>query len=79
MTDPEVRMTDQEVKEANKSYLGLTDKQYDFHDKLMALRMNQWPQGLKNYLDQQTNRVGGVSGDGLACLVADWIKTLRDL
>lgn len=65
-------MTDLEVRKHNMSYLGLNNKQYDYYEKLMAKKTNEWSQELIQYV---RSRPGAFSGDALACAVADWVKS----
>jgi hypothetical protein len=62
-----------EYRKNNKSYLGLTDEQCDMHYDMMKMKMNEWPQTLRDYCQAQSKQYG-FCGDALACWVADWLK-----
>ena len=60
-----------DTRKHNKQYLGLDDKQYDEHCRIMRLKMSEWPSGL---IERVRKTTGAGGGDALACMVADWIK-----
>lgn len=62
-----------EYRKNNRNYLGLTDEQCDMHYDIMKLKMNEWPEALREYCTAQS-KVYGFCGDALACWVAEWLK-----
>jgi hypothetical protein len=65
-------MTAAEIDSYNASYFRIDVGRMVEHNKLMTMRMCDWPEDLKQFLQ---NGPTIYSGDGIACRVADWLKT----
>lgn len=64
------------TRKHNMEYLGLNDAQYDEHERLMEMPMNQWSESLREYVSGEAVKQGFVNGDSIACWVAEWIKKI---
>lgn len=62
-----------EIRNHNMDYLGLSDEQYTRHEKLMKTKMNEWPMELYFYVANESKKYG-MSGDAIAVWVAEWIR-----
>lgn len=56
------------------SYLGLDAGQSREHARLMGMQISAWPDGLRDFFRRYTTMHGPVSGDGVACVVAEWLQ-----
>lgn len=62
-----------QYRKDNREYLKLDDDQCDMHGDIMQMKMDEWPDELRAYCQEQS-QIYGFSGDAVACWVADWLR-----
>jgi hypothetical protein len=60
-------------RETTKKDYKLNDKQYDEHCRLMDMAMNTWPDGVYDYVREDSKKMG-FCGEVVVCAVARWVR-----